>query len=250
MMTFRALLLGVAIGLLLGGGVMYLHSRGASPIATGNGTEGTTASYFTDELARLRSDLEDLRGQQKRESAGGETESLRGQIRELREAVTALRQELQARDGAELAEAADHDDDSESGLFEDEIDRALAYEERLEIEREKLRQHFDRIDSALLAETVDPEWSDTVSTQVENAIFSDGEFLGVSVSDIDCRSTRCRVEVALDEDVDPSDLEFALAEGTMEYTPSMSIRYLDDESTGARRAVVYLARKGHRLIED
>ena len=153
MMSFRALACSVAIGVLAGGGAAWLHSWRTMPPSARAAVASPpgVAALRDDDLAELRAELADLRLWVRRQESGADQALLRDELQGLRDTVNRLRDELYH---ANLDPGHEPPD-----LWPDE-EPALEFEEP--------ESYFDSIEEAYRAEPVDPKWSASVTTRVED----------------------------------------------------------------------------------
>ena len=252
MKAYLRIIVGGAAASLVGGAAMFLllQAQPAAVIPGALGSEVEAIAAMKEEMAQLRGEVADLRLERGKPAetpqSGGSDEDLRKEIEELRDLV-AMVQDHQQQVALRLA-----GDDADAGLIEEAAwDEARDPEEEMAEAKELVRHHFSTIESAYQAESVDQAWSAAVVDRAHEAFASDEDLIGVTLSDVDCRSSRCRLEIWFDGDeVDADDIELALAENMSKETPSLAIHYLEDGGTGTGTAVVYLARKGYGLVPN
>lgn len=246
MMSFRTLAYSVAIGVLAGGGAVWLHPWGASPPAAmtavasslGIAPSRTDDLADNDDLAQLRADLAELRLRVRHLEGDGGVALLRGELRGLRGTVAHLQDQL----SNTVLDASYHPTDT----WQDEA-LDLSPEERFELELEEVQSHFASIEDAYRSEPVDQSWSAAVTASVEDAFAAEEELRDVALLSAECRSGRCRLEIEFDEALDSDDIEFAIAENMLEEAPRMAVQYLDDAGGPVSRAIIYLGRGDRSL---
>jgi len=252
MKSYLRIIVGGVVASLVGGATMYILLQ-AQPAAVITGTfssEGGAIVAMEREVAQLRREMEQLRqGRPQWPDAldsGGAEGGLGQEVAELRALVGVLQDQQRRLDQQAAQGGADA-----ALIEEDEWDVPRDHEEEMAEAREQVRQHFSTIESAYQGEKVDHAWRAAVVDRAYEAFANDHALSGVTLSEVDCRSSRCRLEIWFDgDDVDPDDVELALAENMAGETPSMAIHYLEDYGAGAGTAVVYLARKGYGLVPN
>ena len=247
MKAYLGIIVGGTAASLVGGAAMYLFLQ-AQPAAVMPGdlaSEVAAIAAMKGEMAQLRREVAELRLERgepaEAPQSGGGDQALRAEIEELRSLVAMVQdhqQQVALRQAGGLVE-------------EDTWDEPLDQEEQMAEAQDLVRHHFSTIESAYQAESVDQAWRAAVVDRAHEAFASDEDLMGVTLAEMDCRSSRCRLEIWFDGDeIDADDVELALAENMAEETPSLAIHYLEDDGAGAGTAVVYLARKGYGLVPN
>ena len=247
MRWLRYIIVAVAAGGLAGGTVMFLR---LGPPA--GGCDDGAVAAIERHLAQLRRNAATLpappdKGQEDETAAG-----LREQVRQLRSDLIWLEaalQDMRLQQERAHGTALSFDESAE----EEEIALGFGHDElgeqaRMERNREQIRQHFANIETAFRAEQVDQGWSDTVGTKIHDAFSNDGEFSAVTLSNVECRASRCRLEVWYDDDADMDDVEMALTSTMVNDTPRMAVNYEEEPGEDGGTAIIYLARKGHGVV--
>lgn len=247
MSWLRYIIAAAAAGGLAGGMVLFLFLGPLAPARSGDGA----AAAMERHLAQLRRDAAALPADPNQDSDAETVAGLQEQMEQLRGGLTWLEAALQdMRLQQERAHGTDlsfdesaEDEELAHGSGHDELDRQA----RLERNRERLRQHFSNIETAFRAETVDQAWSDAVGTKIHDSFAKGGELSQVTLSNVECRASRCRLEVWYDDEDDMDDAVSALTGAMVGETPRMAVSFEEEPGEAGGTAIVYLARTGHRV---
>ena len=174
------------------------------------------------ELSFLRADLEALG-----KPAGQED------LERLSAQVLTLQQELASEAGLRLAEDAD---EHEIAVAAETLTAERA--EQLAAERRQT------LYSSFESEELDADWSGAVTDELQD-VLAHPQFSNVSIYQMGCRSTLCRLEIEHD---DPDlTVEFELWFAKQVAGVSSRFAMFEQEVGGRAVSVIYLARQGHRL---
>jgi hypothetical protein len=106
---------------------------------------------------------------------------------------------------------------------------------------EKDRQRIAAIDSGWMNEPVDPSWAVRYENDVRDAVSSAG-FETVSLMDIDCRYSVCKLELNADQTINAEDLNLNLIE--LEPFQNTEFTTTTPEGGDPGPVIIYLARPG------
>jgi hypothetical protein len=115
----------------------------------------------------------------------------------------------------------------------------LAREQILAKEKERLRVRGEQLETGFRQQTTDPAWSARAKTLVLDALASD-KVASKDIIDIECRTSKCRVELANDangEEVKLSDFPMKISEEL----PNILVNQIK-ESDGSTTTVLYLSK--------
>jgi hypothetical protein len=115
----------------------------------------------------------------------------------------------------------------------------LAREQILAKEKERLRVRGEQLETGFRQQTTDPAWSARAKTLVLDALASD-KVASKDIIDIECRTSKCRVELANDangEEVKLSDFPMKISEEL----PNILVNQTK-ESDGSTTTVLYLSK--------
>lgn len=163
------------------------------------------------------------------------------ELSELKAQVALLKHTLnqQATQAVQSADASTGEHEDYSDTWQDEEEEVSTVDEE-----QRGQQRLDWIDGELQAEGIDRKWVDEVDAMLRDAFdtaLSNKQLRSMSLADVDCRSTLCKVRVTHDNEVN---LELLHAELTWPLAGELprSTMHSEDGST-----VIYLARDGFRL---
>lgn len=172
-----------------------------------------------------------------------ETQLLREEITSLRSDLETLKSQLAsvAATVTTLSRRADTTAAAEERLMED----ASYMEAHLAQQDEQNDQYMADIETSLLNEQTDPQWSSRASSSIEQALLSE-HLTDTALVAVDCRFTLCRVEVEHDSPQALAQFQTAfsqLIEGAELQPAIVDTESAEDWST----TVVYLIRDGYSL---
>ena len=124
----------------------------------------------------------------------------------------------------------------------DPADAERAEAEERERAEGSLRVQFRRLDDAIAFEELDSGWSRNAELEIADAVAAAGE-QGLSLAAAECRSTLCRIQVA----VDPAAPEDEAIRALLDAAPWSGERFFRFEGGPDGSATLYLAREGARL---
>lgn len=158
-----------------------------------------------------------------------------------RRELDALRRQLTA-----LTEDVDSLFDTQDQLV-DQVSAPPIAEEAEIVDEADLDAHTAQTQSilatALEREPADPKWAPEAESTMQERLLDLGDAVR-SIDHVECRRTLCRVEIHYDEAaIDPN----ALADRLGSLAPWGSNGFYSVETTGERRAWVYLSREGFGL---
>lgn len=106
---------------------------------------------------------------------------------------------------------------------------------------EQVHNELDYLDRTIQSEPIDPSWTDSAVTMVQDSWLHDPE-LGFTVQNVECRSSLCRFEMGFEGSVSQDSFnDFA------ERLPWIGEVFFHLDDTQSGNAVVYLAREGHAM---
>jgi hypothetical protein len=107
--------------------------------------------------------------------------------------------------------------------------------------REKGKERFATIGAGWASEPVDPGWSERHEADIRTSLGSP-EFESVSLADVDCRSSVCKLDISSSSDIDIEDFNIQLAK----LRPFQDTEYTTSKPEGGDpgQVVIYLARPG------
>ena len=119
----------------------------------------------------------------------------------------------------------------------------LTPEEEAEKAQEELDVAIGLMEETVQSEPVDIEWSDSAVASLQNSVdeYSDG---GMAIIEAECRSSLCRLQLALDIDNVKASIE--AIEESLPWNGEMFFQ-VDESDPGYPEAVFYIAREDHSL---
>jgi hypothetical protein len=160
---------------------------------------------------------------------------LNNEIRKLETKIAALAAEKSSVSDIEYNSDEGQDmDNSEAAQLEEKEEEALA----------QIREELDFLDNSLYAEYTDPEWSGSAVSSLYE-MQNDDMAEGIEVLNADCRSTFCRMDVA----IDPEGAEDNVR-NLMQIIPWDGEVYVSIDDIGTGKAVVYISREEHSLPSE
>lgn len=136
--------------------------------------------------------------------------------------------------------------DSEQSIGTEPRFNILALKEAIEAADEKDRQiiadESKQMATRFDEEPVDSAWAAETSNQI-TALMASDQFSQVSITDLQCRSNQCRLEIEADNTEDGDQFMDDLPRHMMAILPTMSAYQIEDEN-GLWRTAVYAGRKG------
>ena len=223
----------VSISVLIWGLYLLLQPSGFAPVVA----ESTSEGLHTDKIVAAKD---------------GQNDQLFEEIRDLRKVVTLLKSrvmsletQLQVRRAVQpSAVPATNQATEQPGLVsEDELDEAALAEQ----EQASWEEYMNLVETGLQYEQTDVQWSSKAKAEIENA-FTTQELAGASVTDIECRSTLCRIEVAHVDRQPLAEFEILLPKTLAHILPQALMERVELED-GSTSTLIYLARDGYDLPE-
>ena len=153
------------------------------------------------------------------------------------------RQQAMIRNLAESASSVTptESENSEGPVWDDKAEIPILTPEE---ELAQARRQLEILDSAMLAETIDSQWANGAQLAVAE-VFQDGEIPGVQLTNIECRTTLCRLELFLDGSMSPE----ASFRNLVHIAPWPGQSLVNTVEEGGV-AEVYLAREGYSLPQS
>lgn len=209
-------------------------AREAIPITTGPASEqlpeqqaghdqpgaGDNINALRREVAHLNADLRVLRRQLKKQATHAPVDS---------------------NTATSPAAAAPEFPDNAAAVADPLEEKAIAVEE----EKRRVEERMQALETSLQNDPLDRSWSIQVSEQITQA-FASEELAGISLDDVECRSTLCRVEVMHDDPMRRDEFEIWFPFKVAQFLPRLVMRRVDNDD-GSSSTVVYTARQGYRL---
>lgn len=218
-LLFFAGLATVGFGLAVGTGVIQIFA----PSEAIEVAEKVPADDGHDEaLNRIKAQLNALRARGAAPTTA-ELDLLRAQLELLNTKQQSIQKELER-----LAEEA------KSEAIKEEKEPAP------EAQEQQMAAHLDALEFELNAQETDYEWSSEIKETVKNG-FRHPELKGLNLTEAQCASTMCRVEVSVEPGVAPEDGFNRLSV----HRPWQGESFVKFGTDGV--ATIYFARQGHRL---
>lgn len=120
-------------------------------------------------------------------------------------------------------------------------------EDFLEARRDERAVYRAILDDTIDRESIDGSWAPQLETTLEQSLAS-LEMPGLQLADLECRTSFCRVEIALGEGADPERFMHEIT--TSPGFDMQGLADLERDFDGTRRAHIYLAREGASFPED
>ncbi len=183
----------------------------------------------------------------------GQDEQLVDEVRNLRQTVSLLKSQvasletrLQVRQEAQplAAPAAEHVSDTTEQTTsppEDELDETVLAER----EQGYWEEYLGLIEAGLQHEHVDRQWSSKAKTEIENA-FTNKALAGAAVTNIECRTSLCRIEVVHEDPQSLAEFDVLLAQKLTHILPQAVMDRIELED-GSISTFVYMSRDGYEL---
>ena len=176
-----------------------------------------------------------------------EAEALQGHLKELETTLASVisrmaRLEYELRSGRAHSSANPDpyaDADEPYPMSREQVDDMVRAQEDAAIEKD--RQRIAAIDSGWMSEPVDPSWAVRYENDVRAALGSAG-FETVSLMDVDCRYSVCKLELNADQTINAGDLNLNLIE--LEPFQNTEFTTTTPEGGDPGTVIVYLARPG------
>ena len=201
----------------------------------GENTE--TFSELKNEIALLRTALNDLRLDKNHAVVEKRLVALENEMNALREQLQLIVQRPVKKPSPEVLGS-----EESSPLVEADINALMQHQQ------EQANEYLRKIDAGFESEGLDMEWSSTTSEFIHRTL-EGKEFAKVKAWNVDCRSTLCRVEIEHDE-ADAQDFDLWLTSKFGEVLPQMIMRREQQDGSGLMSTIVYAARDGHTLPSE
>ena len=132
--------------------------------------------------------------------------------------------------------------DEPSGV---DVDQARDPERERALAEERLERRMAFIQSTFAAEPRDPRWASDAGNEIRDAV-SAPEFARSRVTEIDCRTTLCRLQI---EHASTAARERFVVEmpTRLPSLPRATTRFLPEGDDGTSLAIMYLVRQGERM---
>lgn len=176
----------------------------------------------------------------------GEDKNLTDEVSDLRKAVSllmsrvaSLETRLQVQQTAQLSDMSVAD--QTISLPENEPDEIVLAER----EQEQWENYLDFVETGLQQERVDRQWSSMANTEIENVLLND-ELGDLSVNDIECRTTLCRIEIVHENSSSMTLFDVLLPQKLAHLLPKSVMSHIQLED-GSTKTVIYLSRDGYEL---
>jgi len=173
----------------------------------------------------------------------GEVRDLREMVGQLKSRVASLEKRLQLRQMNKLPVVSSNNPVNE-GVEQTGVasDNELEESSLSEREQEHWEEYLSLVETHLQNENIDSQWSEKAKTEIENTFASD-ELASAAVTEIECRSTLCRIEVAHDEPQSLSEFDVLLPQKLAHILPQTTMDRVELED-GSTQTIVYLSRDG------
>ena len=254
MRPFWIAVLSVGVGLVAGLGVgLHLQTPPAEVLAAAATDDPLAMADLKREMVQIRLDMAAISARSGAPQDPDAAAPLQQDLRDLRGEVARLVAELadmRARQEADAVKNAPSEIDDEEFDPPDDVVQAEQQDQEVEAQ-EKVRQHFRSIETAFAAEPVDQAWSPEVTARVKGVFANDAALADMTLAEVDCRASRCRLEVWHDDGASLDELTLALVAAMPEESVRLAVDYdevLQDEEADGTTAIVYLALKGSRLV--
>lgn len=172
-------------------------------------------------------------------SAGNEAAVLRRELAALREEVVLLRGRVMA----QTVTRSEPEQPEDAGSDSTEVFSAKALEQAVQAAERRHADRLEAVESALLGESVDPDWSLQASRGIEQ-VFARGMFRQARLLGVECRASLCRVDVLHAGQADLPQFTASFPAEVAAYANRMTMRQTVNED-GSVTTVLYLGRDGY-----
>jgi hypothetical protein len=231
---------GGATAMLLGAGLtLFWHNayRGQGHTAGNTAIETQHEADIYAEVERLRSELASLKQASPQADHVVIGDEYNQALAELRQGMAALSEEMEAlltqRDGVAVAGAADEMP-------------ALSMEDELQPHEQtdwQQAQRMTRMEDHFQLETEYTGWSTTTTQTVRDA-FGSEQLAALSLNDVSCRETLCRVEIHAADRMELEEMELWLPMKVGEQLPRATMQQTEN-ADGSFSVVMFLEQEGH-----
>jgi len=230
------LAIGLFTGVLAVWGFQQFRSESPpAPVAQSS----TTSQDLEQALDKLRQEVAQL----SERSVEADLAAMRAEMTRLKQDLAALRSEpVPSVDSGNTALTEELPDSEEPAQTE------FAAQESLDQAWAETEAYFAVINDDFVAEAIDSQWRGEAQGLVIDAFAAAEGFENTTLGDIECRATRCRLEVTLETEFAAEEMEAGILDTLGPKMEGMAIHYLRETDDGQpKKAVVYLVRKGHNL---
>jgi hypothetical protein len=208
----------------------------------------TIADPSSGEIERLKAELKQL--EHDGHNREQESAKLQNELDLLRSQLVDLRWEQTGNPEMINSTAARDDDAGAVGLYvnpaaadlPDSDASDLTPEEEIEQADAQMWAQIDVIEEAIMAEDPDPDWAQAAVDELDGA-YQGEEMAGAEFVSVECRTTMCRMELALTGTKTAEETFRSLAD----LAPWEGQGFVQIEDGELGQVVVYLAREGHSL---
>lgn len=190
------------------------------------------------ELSRFKAEI--IKPGQERPLVDADIENIHSEIVRLSDAMERIQDELDVI-RKDVSQYSLHDsEDLVFANYQPEIEDTMA------ASTSALREFQHNTEATLIAEETDLKWANNITDRVQNAFISE-ELAGSQLSNIECRSTLCRIEVQHDNKSQYDQFNLWFPMKIAEYIQSMAGNETTKEADGKIVSSIFLVRKGHTM---
>lgn len=170
-------------------------------------------------------------------------DSVKDQLLNMQTEIRMLREELNQLKQTQFIESVAAEDNRHSQ--NDEQPTRVNESVLIQQEQQRVDQVVDHIAYVHSNQETDQVWATEVGAKLEN-LFQTEETAGMSLSEVDCRSSLCKMEIQLDSEIDKQQVQFNLMHKLTEFLPRGTVREYTDVY-GQTRMLAYFSKPGHQL---